>query len=66
MEGNLIELPFPDISATQNSTFSFYVDKVLNGEESYVLKIQEEIYRIFGITEEQIIHIKEKLNGTLN
>ena len=66
LKGNLIELPFPDISATQNSTFSFYVDKVLNGEESYVLKIQEEIYRIFGITEEQIIHIKEKLNGTLN
>lgn len=66
LKGNLIELPFPDISATQNLEISAYVDKVLAGEKKYISTIQTAIYEIFGLTNEHITHIREKLNGTLN
>ena len=66
LKGNLIELPFPDISATQNLEISAYVDKVLAGEKEYISTIQTAIYEIFGLTSEHITHIREKLNGTLN
>lgn len=66
LKGNLIELPFPNISAEQNLEISALVDKVLAGEKEYISTIQTAIYGIFGLTEEQITHIKEKLNGTFN
>ena len=66
LKGNLIELPFPNISMAQDIEITNYVDKVLSGEESYISTIQKSIYEIFGLTEKQIAHIKEKLNGTFN
>lgn len=66
LKGNLIELPFPDISVAQDSALSFYVNKVLDGDESYISAIQEEIYKVFDLTESQIMYIRDKLNGTFN
>ncbi len=64
LKGNLAQLPFPHISAAQNLEITAYVDKVLAGDEEYVSAIQKAIYQIFDLTQEQIAHVREKLNGT--
>lgn len=66
LKGNLMEMPFPDISAAQDAELTAYIDKILSGEKSYIPTVQKIIYELFKLTEEQIIYIKEKLNGALN
>lgn len=66
LKGNLIELPFIDISQEQDNLMSSYVQNILNGDDNYIVKIQEEIYKLFDINDLQIKYIKEKINGTFN
>lgn len=66
LKGNLIELPFIDISQEQDNLISSYVQNILNGDDNYIMKIQEEIYKLFDINDLQIKYIKEKINGTFN
>lgn len=66
LKGNLIELPFIDISQEQDNLISSYVQNILNGDDNYIGKIQEEIYKLFDINDLQIKYIKEKINGTFN
>lgn len=66
LKGNLCELPFPKITEEQDILLSNYVQKIIDGNNQYIDMIQEEIFTIYGISEEQRKHIKEKLNGTFN
>ena len=66
LKGNLLELPFANISSEKNEEISFYVDEIIAGDDSYHDNLQDAIYNIFEITETQRKHIKEKLNGTFN
>ena len=66
LKGNLVELPFVNISSEKDIEISSYVDKYMSGEESYLEKIQDTIYSVFDISEKQREYIKEKLNGTFN
>ncbi len=66
LKGNLLELPFANISPEKNEEISFYVDKIILGDESYHSNIQDVIYEIFNINTTQIRHIKEKLYGTFD
>lgn len=66
LKGNLMKLPFPSITPIEDSLLSSYVDIVLSGDESYIDKIQTEIYKIVKIDNKQRMRIKEKLYGTFN
>lgn len=66
LKGNLLELPFANISSKKNEEISFYVDKIISGDGSCHSNIQDIIYDIFEINKTQRKHIKEKLNGTIN
>lgn len=66
LKSNLIELPFPKITAKKDELITFYVDKILNGKIDYHIKIQHEIYKIFKINDKQKKYIKEKNNGEIN
>lgn len=66
LKGNLIELPFIDITQAQDNLISSYVQNILNGDDKYIMKVQEEIYKLFNINDLQIKYIKEKINGTFD
>ncbi len=66
LKGNLIELPFIDITQSQDITLSSYVQDILDGDDNAIIKLQEEIYKLFDITDLQIKHIREKISGTFN
>lgn len=66
LKGNLMELPFPQISKEEDLKISSYVSKILEDDNSYRDKLQEEIYSLFSINETYQKYIKEKLNGTFN
>ncbi len=66
LKGNLCELPFPQITKKQDFELSSNVQKVIDGNNQYVESIQDEIFSIYGITNEQKKYIKEKLNGIFN
>lgn len=66
LKGNLIELPFIDITQEQDNLISTYVQNILDGKDDYIVKVQEEIYKLFEIDDLQIKYIREKINGTFN
>lgn len=64
LKGNLIELPFAEITPLQDEIISTYVQNILDGDDRFILKLQNEIYKIFGISNLQKKYIQEILNGT--
>ena len=63
LKGNLIELPFPDISAHDNRILSTFVDNILEGDKEKIETINRYIYSIYGLTEEQITYVRRMVNG---
>ena len=49
LKGNLMELPFPDISPETDKKLTELVDDVLNGNKEAVKEIDSEINSIFGL-----------------
>jgi len=49
LKGNLMELPFPEISAETDKKLTSLVDEVLNGNKNAVNTINELIYNVFEI-----------------
>ena len=66
LKGNLCELPFPKITSAQNKLLESYSDFVINGDDSFISIINDEIFNIFGINITEQQYIKEKVNGTFN
>lgn len=64
LKGNLLELPFPKLSSSQDHDISEAVTKILDGECTDEL-IQNQIYAIFNISDEQINHIRSVLYGEI-
>ena len=63
LKGNLIELPFPDISAHDNRMLSTFVDNIFEGDKEKIETINRYIYSIYGLTEEQITYVRRMVNG---
>ena len=63
LKGNLIELPFPEISTADNEKLSSLVDEILNGNGTKQECIENLIFSIYGLTEEQIEYIRRTVNG---
>ena len=63
LKGNLIELPFPEISDHENKQLTSLVDEVLNGDRSKQEIIESYIFSIYGLTQEQTQYIRRMVNG---
>lgn len=62
LKGNLIELPFPELTKEQNSIISELVSELLVGKCNEEI-IQRKIYDIFQFSKEQIDYIRRSLYG---
>lgn len=63
LKGNLLELPFPQISQEENRTLAGLVERILQGEEEQDAVLQEAIYQIYRFTPEQIACVRRKIKG---
>ena len=59
LKGNLMELPFPQISKEQDVMLAGLVDKIIDGDSKSIPLLQEEIYASFHLHEKQIERIRE-------
>lgn len=66
LKGNLIELPFPQISEAENKMLTELVDKSLNGDSSNQKNIDNCIFSIYGLTNDQIAYVRNTVNGKVN
>lgn len=62
LKGNLIELPFPEISEAENERLTALVDEVLNGNDSKQEAIENYIFSIYGLTNDQITYVRRTVN----
>ncbi|MCL2847531.1 MAG: N-6 DNA methylase [Firmicutes bacterium] len=60
LKGNLCKLPFPKISKETDDLFVKTVDEQLNGEDNEDT-INNEVYKIYNLTQEDIAIIKENI-----
>ncbi|MGX3011657.1 TaqI-like C-terminal specificity domain-containing protein [Helicobacter sp. 23-1044] len=63
LRGNLEQLPFPQITRSQDSKIASLVGKIIDGDNVCEMELQAKIYEIFGITDREQIYIKGVLNG---
>ena len=63
LKGNLIELQFPEITKQENDDLTSLVNDVLNGDTSKINLIDKYVFAIYGLSHEQIIHIRRTTDG---
>lgn len=66
LKGNLMELPFPEISAHDNAQISALVDEILGGDRAKHEKIENYIFSLYDLTKEQIKYVRRMVNGKAN
>lgn len=66
LKGNLIELPFPEISEIENIEISSLVTEILNGDSGKQEVIEKIIFSIYGLTNQQIDYIRSVVDGKVN
>ncbi len=63
LKGNLIELPFPEISVADNEKITLLVDEVLDGKSTKQEDIEDYIFSLYGLTDGQITYVRRMING---
>lgn len=63
LKGNLIELPFPEISTTDNEKIAALVDEILSGNSKKQEEIENYIFSVYGLTDEQKTYVRRMING---
>jgi len=66
LKGNLMSLPFPEITERQDVEMTAMVDHVLDGEKEYVGKIDEYIYALYGFSSTIANKVKQELYGNID
>lgn len=66
LKSNLMQLPFPRITETQNVEIENLVNRMLKGEKEVDAQIQDRIINLYGLTQQQIKTMKENLYGKVN
>lgn len=66
LKGNLMTLPFPEITERQDVEMTAMVDHVLDGEKEYVGKIDEYIYALYGFSATIANKVKQELYGNID
>lgn len=63
LKGNLCSLLFPDISEDEDLYIARCVDMIIAGKDEVNQSLQDTIYQIYNLSEEQINHIHYQLYG---
>ncbi len=66
LKGNLLQLPFPEIDEEQNCRISALVDKIMQGHLEDMERLQNEIYLLFNLSNNQIKYIRTTLYGKVS
>ena len=66
LKGNLIQLPFIEITKEEDELLSTYVQNIIDGDDSSNHLLQKTVFKLFNLNDTQIKHIKEKIYGTTN
>ena len=61
LKGNLIELPFPEITAADNERITSLVDKILEGNSGKQEEVDNYILSVYGLTDEQIKYVRRTI-----
>ncbi|MBN2776727.1 MAG: Eco57I restriction-modification methylase domain-containing protein [Bacteroidales bacterium] len=64
LKGNLEELPFPKINEANSKRLIKLVDQAISGNVDVISVIDNSIFDIFGLNENEIITIKESIKST--
>lgn len=65
LKGNLLQLPFPELSKEQDLRISTLVDNIISGCNEDEEQLQKEVYSLFDLNEKQIKHIRSVLYGKI-
>lgn len=63
LKGNLIELPFPEISKAENDELTALVNDILNGDTSKQEVVDDYVFSIYGLTNYQITYVRRIVHG---
>lgn len=63
LKGNLMELPFPEITKEDNTLLEKLVEQVLKGDTSKKQNIEEYIFSMFALSDSQIAYVRRCVNG---
>ncbi len=63
LKGNLSELRFPEITEDENATLVQLVDAVLRGDGSKKEEIDNFVFSLYDLSDEQIMYIRRVVNG---
>lgn len=63
LKGNLMELPFPEITGEENNRLTTLVDQVLGGDNSKQEVIEDYVFSIYDLTNDQIAYVRRIVNG---
>lgn len=66
LKGNLMELPFPEITREENNHLTTLVDQVLSGDNSKREVIEDYIFSIYGLTNDQIAYVRRTVHGKVD
>lgn len=58
LKGNLVRLPFPEISPEQDRRFEFLVKRILDGDAGADSHLQDAIEALYDLTPEQTAHVR--------
>lgn len=64
LKGNLLQLPFPDLSSDVDRELTELVKEVRSGVHSAAIEINEMIYQVYELSEEEISRVEKELHGT--
>ena len=63
LKGNLMELPFPKISETENAQLSLLADQILSGDKTKCRSVDDLIFSLYHLTNDEIRYIGHAVNG---
>lgn len=63
LKGNLVQLPFPEISPALDRKISSLTERVMAGSSDAEHQLQNEIYSLFNLSDGQIEHIRHVLKN---
>ena len=66
LKGNLIQLPFPEITPKENLELIELVNVVLQGDKSKQHEIDDFVFSVYGLSESQITYVRRTVNGEID
>lgn len=63
LKGNLTELPFPEISSEENDMLTSLVDGILDGDVAKKQTIDDYIFALYGLNDNQISFVRRTVYG---